>query len=95
MQALLKNKMTVGFVLLLLVVWLGYRQFSNSATSLAEEGSALSVGQDLLDMANRLSAAELSQELLSDRSYIFLNDFSLPIPQQSFGRTNPFDLIGR
>ena len=88
MQALIKNKITIGFILLLIVLWLGYRSFMNSEAPTEGSAVALSVGQDLLEMANRLSAAELSQDLLSKRGYLFLNDFSLPIPQQSFGRNN-------
>ena len=53
------------------------------------------IGSDLLKISADLSKATLSPELFSNPAYRMLTDFSLPLEEQSIGRPNPFDIIGR
>lgn len=94
MQNILQNK---GLILLILFLVLGvfaYRSLSSSLT-LLESDSTLEVGKDLAQLSARLEKVSLSQEVLGMAGYTHLIDFATPLPQQSFGRKNPFDIIGR
>lgn len=97
MQALIKNKLLIAIVLLFIVGVFVYRSFIGSGEPAPGAGgeSALSIGQDLIALSDQLSRAQLSQELFQDPGYLFLKDFAGVIPLQSFGRPNPFDIIGR
>lgn len=92
MEALYKNKMLIGLALLLIVGGLVYRGFRGNVS---ESESAQVVGQDLVALSERLSAASLSQNVFTMNGYMRLIDFAVPLPQQSFGRVNPFDVLGR
>ena len=93
MQAIFKSKAFLGIVLLFILGTLGYSFFVT--TDVPTEESALSIGKDLTDLSDQLSRAQLSQALFSTPSYKYLTDFTAPIPQQTIGRNNPFDIIGR
>ncbi len=95
MQALFKNKAFLAIVILFIIGAFAYRMFSPNTGPDLEGESALSIGKDLIDLSAQLSRAQLSQTLFSSPSYIMLTDFTAPIPQQSLGRNNPFDIIGR
>lgn len=90
MNAILKNKSLILFALVMLVGMFGYRSFVTNAPQ-SEGQSALVVGEDLLKLSSQLSEATLSQDLFSVPGYRYLTDFSVPVPNQTFGRTNPFD----
>lgn len=94
MQAIFKNKIFLIIIFLFILATFGYRLFVPKIVEVTEE-SALSVGKDLIQLSDQLSNAQLSQTLFSMPGYLFLTDFTAPIPQQSFGRVNPFDIIGR
>jgi hypothetical protein len=95
MTTLFKSK---GFLTLIALFIFGmfiYNFFLKSDTPVAENDSALTVGKELLKLSQDLSKAELSQALFSLPSYVYLTDFSAPVPQEPLGRVNPFDTIGR
>lgn len=94
MQALLKNKFLIITTVLALAAMFGYRSFMGTVPE-TEEQSALVMGQDLLKLSEQLSEATLSQDIFTLPSYRFLTDFSVPVPNQVFGRNNPFDEFGR
>lgn len=94
MQALFKNKGLLFLAALLLIIMFGYRYFINLG-SLENGDSALVIGEDLLKLSEELSRATLSQDLFGVPGYRYLTDFSAPVPNQIFGRTNPFDALGR
>jgi hypothetical protein len=94
MQTLFKNKMTIGLVVVLLAGMFAYRSFTG--TSIPSETESVKVlGQDLIALSESLSRVTLSQDLFSVMGYTQLIDFTVPPTQQSFGRKNPFDIIGR
>ncbi len=94
MQGILQSKIFLGIILLFLLGTLGYRLFSPSALPTDDE-TALTAGKDLIEISDQLSRAQLSQNLFTMPGYLILTDFTAVIPQQSYGRTNPFEVIGR
>jgi hypothetical protein len=90
MQGILKNKSLILFAVVMLVGMFGYRSFVGVMPE-TEGQSALVAGQDLLALSNQLTQATLSQDLFSVPGYRYLTDFSVPVPNQAFGRSNPFD----
>ncbi len=95
MTALFKSKGFLALVSLFVVAMFVYNFFINPNTPTAEDDSALAVGKELLELSQELSKAQLSQALFSLPGYVFLNDFSVSLPQEPLGRVNPFDTIGR
>ena len=79
----------------MIVGMFSYRMLYTPAVDTFDTQSALVVGEDLLKLSNALSQAKLSKELFAVPGYLFLTDLSVPIPQQTFGRPNPFNVIGR
>jgi hypothetical protein len=95
MQALVKNKILLGIVILFILTMFVYNYFIKSDAPVVSNQSALSAGSDLIKLSDELSHAQLSQDLFSKPAYLFLTDFSLPLPPQATGRVNPFEIIGR
>jgi hypothetical protein len=96
MQALAKNKIILSLLVLFILAMFVYNVFIKSDESVStNEEFSLSVGSDLLKLSEALSKAHLDQDLFSVPGYIYLTDFTAPIPEQSIGRVNPFDTIGR
>ena len=96
MKTLAGNKGTIAAVAIFIMVMFLYNIFFKSETvPIPDELSASSIGNDLLKMRGELQAVALDQTLFSAPGYLFLTDFSVNIPQQPLGRTNPFNLIGR
>ncbi|MDP2933397.1 MAG: hypothetical protein Q8N81_04675, partial [bacterium] len=72
-----------------------YNLFSKSETTPASnESSASSIGDDLLKIHEKLQKVTLDQSFFSSPGYLELTDFSVSIPQQTTGRSNPFNVIG-
>jgi hypothetical protein len=94
MKALLQNKLLLLTATVALIAMFGYRSFVGTMP-VSNGESALVVGQDLLTLSNQLSEASLSQDIFSTPGYRFLTDFSVPVPNQTFGRNNPFDEFGQ
>lgn len=95
MTSLFKSK---GFLTLVALFVLGmfiYNFFLKSNAPVAQNESTLAVGKELLKLSDDLSKAQLSQGLFTLPGYVFLTDFSAPIPLEPLGRVNPFDTIGR
>ena len=95
MISLFKSKGFLGLILLFVVGAFIYNTFFAKGSSASSDQSALVVGEDLLKLSEDLSKAELSQDLFKVPGYLYLSDFSAPIPQEPLGRVNPFDIIGR
>lgn len=95
MSSLFKSKGFLGLIFIFILVMFVYNTFLKTATPAGENDSALVVGQDLIKLSDDLSKAQLSQELFTLPGYVYLTDFSAPIPQEPLGRVNPFDIIGR
>ena len=48
------------------------------------------VGQDLLDLLSQLKSVKLDNALFAKPAFVQLTDYSIPLPSQPQGRTNPF-----
>jgi len=96
MKTILANKgimALVGFFILAMFIYNLF--FKPEVSSIPSELEASSIGNDLLKMHQDLKKVTFDQSLFSSPSYLLLNDFSVPIPQQAVGRPNPFNSIGR
>ncbi len=93
---ILKNKTVLSALLLFVLVIAGYNFFLKEDPAVPTSGQASKViGEDLLQISDEISKVTLKQELFSSPNYLKLTDFSLPLPQESLGRKNPFDALGR
>lgn len=92
MSGLIKNKAGLGLILLFIIAMYAYNSFKGNEP-VAE--SAQVAGGDLVKLSDKLQTASLSTELLGMPIYQYLTDFSEPVPEQSLGRPNPFEIIGR
>lgn len=96
MKTLLANKGILGIIAIFIIAMFIYNLlFKPETVSVPNELTASSVGNDLLKMHEDLKKITFDQTIFSSSGYLFLNDFSVDIPQQSVGRLNPFNLIGR
>ena len=96
MKTLIKNKVIVGTVAIFILVIFLYNIFLKDKPSLIpDELAASSIGEDLLITHAELQRVTFDKTLLASPGYLGLIDFGLSIPQQSTGRPNPFDIIGR
>lgn len=93
MDLVLKNKKSVIALVLLLIAFFFYSVFFAPEPEI--NAPAAVPGEDLLNIANKLSGINFNQELFKMRGYRALTDFSVAIPQEATGRTNPFEVIGR
>lgn len=93
MSALFKNSKMIAVLFLFIVGIIIYRLFS--ATDPIQTNTAAEVGSDLLKLSEELTRAQLSQTVFSETAYRALTDFTVPVPQDNLGRTNPFGEIGR
>ena len=96
MEILTKNKGILAAIAIFIVAILLYNLFFKSETLLVpSELSASSIGDDLLKIRGELQKVTLSRNIFSSPGYLLLSDFSTAIPQQTTGRPNPFNIIGR
>ncbi len=98
MQIFNKYRTVVAVTLFLVIAYFFYSTFFKSpeVALLLEDGtSGMALGADLLEVSNKLSQVSLGQALFANPSYLFLTDFSQPVPPQPVGRSNPFRVIGQ
>ncbi len=96
MKSLEHNKTTVLALILFVGVIMVYNFFLKpSADSIQKSIVTAGVGNDVVSLYKSLETATLDQGLFTSTSYRALVDFSVPIPSQPTGRTNPFDIIGQ
>jgi len=96
MEMLKQNKgilVTIG--IFIVVIFLYKIFFQSENVTIPSELSASSIGDDLLKIREELQTVTLDQSVFSFPGYLLLVDFSTSIPQQTTGRSNPFDIIGR
>ncbi|MFZ2484498.1 MAG: hypothetical protein WAX80_02305 [Minisyncoccia bacterium] len=96
MKTLIKNKIAISAVAIFILAMFLYNLFLKpSAVPPTSELSATSIGDDLLEIHKELQAVTLDRKVFSSTGYLSLVDFSTAIPQQTVGRSNPFNVIGR
>jgi hypothetical protein len=100
MKYLEKNKSVVIAAILLVMVIFGYRTFFKTEESpvdvllLESNGQNQEAGRQIVDLVSVIKSVTLSQDLFASPLYKSLNDFSVDLPSQSTGRSNPFAPIG-
>jgi hypothetical protein len=96
MKSISNNKSIIIAVFVFVLALFLYNTFikPNQAIIL-DSTSAVSVGEDLLKMSADLNRVNLRTDILSDRGFLLLIDFTAPIAQDPLGRPNPFNPIGR
>jgi hypothetical protein len=96
MKALQNNKSLVIAIVVFIVAILVYNLFLQpTQTAINESVATQGVGNDVVSLYQSLQSATLDQSLFSSPTYRGLVDFSVTIPPQPVGRTNPFDIIGQ
>jgi hypothetical protein len=96
MKSLEKNKGTLIAIVVFVLVIVVYNTFLKPGQiTLPSEAEAVSVGDDLLKMADQIMSVNIDKSLFNDPNYVYLTDFSAEIPQDPVGRPNPFNVIGR
>ncbi len=96
MKSLQNNKGLVIAVIVFVAAILIYNFFLKPTQNTISEGLATEgIGNDVVALYQSLQSATLDQSLFSTPTYKNLTDFSVEIPQQPTGRTNPFDIIGQ
>ncbi|OHA89257.1 MAG: hypothetical protein A3C70_00210 [Candidatus Zambryskibacteria bacterium RIFCSPHIGHO2_02_FULL_43_14] len=96
MKTLAKNKGILATVAIFILVIFLYNLFFKSETDpVPSELSASNIGDNLVKTQKELQAVTLDKTLFSSPGYLLLTDFSISVPSQPTGRSNPFDIIGR
>ena len=96
MKTLSKNKGIIAILAVFIVVMFFYNLFFKPIEEPAQDAlSASSIGNELLEIQKELEAVRLDKTLFSSTGYVLFSDFSTPIPVQTTGRLNPFDVIGQ
>lgn len=94
MDTILKNKKAIIVLAALLIAFYVLSMiFSGIGTGTGE--NAPESNADLVEIADELSTIQFKQEIFTNPAYTQLVDFTAPLPTDTPGRTNPFDLIGR
>lgn len=96
MKSLEKHKVTIIAIIVFIAAIYLYNTFLKGESIVTpDDGAAQTVGADLIALTDKLRSVTLNAELFSSPLYKALNDFSVSIPEQPIGRTNPFEIIGR
>lgn len=96
MKTIVANKGILAAVAIFIIAMFVYNLFFKSeASTIPSELSASSIGDDLLQMHEDLKKVTFDQAIFSSTGYLLLTDFSVDVPEQTTGRPNPFDIIGR
>lgn len=96
METFKNNKGTLTIIIIFIAAMFLYNFFFKSKTiAIPSELPASSIGDDLINMREKLQAVTLNQNIFSAAGFLSLIDFSTNIPQQPIGRPNPFNIIGR
>lgn len=100
LEAIKKNKYTIGGIAILLVGFLIYNvYFTGPADEAAEpdvsaEASADQIGGDVASLLRKLKAVDLDGAIFEDPAFRSLRPFGYSIREREFGRSNPFGPIG-
>src|SRR3989344_2236458 len=92
----MNNKSILAIITIFVLGMFGYNIFfvQEEVASGLDDISTSSIGTDVLNLRNGLQAVTLDRAIFSDDGFLELSDFSTAIPEQSIGRSNPFDIIG-
>jgi len=101
MEILRKYKnilIAVGIVIVAFVLYsMFFKPSDNQGLVVANQAVATSnfaAGKDVVTLLVDLKSIQLSGEFFARPAFQSLQDFSLPVPQEPKGRTNPFAPVG-
>ena len=97
MNTLSKNKGTILGGIIIVLAAVAYNMFfaTGAIPPVPSELEAAGIGEDLRRMHSELQSVTLDRTLFTSQEFLYLEDYSLEVPAQPTGRTNPFDVIGR
>ena len=93
-----KNQKTILVLVLLgagIYFYLTFFKPEGGTTPIPQDANAEQVGNEVLALYNSLQSVSLDQGLFNYSLYKNLIDFSVPVPYQTPGRRNPFNVIGQ
>lgn len=97
-MGLLKNNIVIGIVALIIVAVGGYFYLSRAPATedllVSETVDGSTVGRELLASLITLKSLKFDKGLFDDSTFKSFLDFSIEIPDEPFGRPNPFYPIG-
>jgi len=90
-------KSTVIILVIIAAALIGYFYYEGSAPSASSSlltasanPSASGIGQQVLGLLSQIQSLRIDTALFKDPGYLTLRDFSVTIPPQNVGRSNPF-----
>jgi hypothetical protein len=102
METLKKNKNSIILLVILIAGFVYYKYFFKADEPLitAENSSSVQIiGQELISEINRLNAlkrvGDSYKTLLTDQSFLSLNDIQVNVQSKPIGRSNPFLSTGQ
>jgi hypothetical protein len=99
MESTNTKKIIIGAVTIVVLAFAVYYLFFRTKTpvvTLDQYGNpvvAQSVGADLVELLNKLQSVTLDQSIFKTPAFLYLTDFSVPLPTEAPGRKNPFDVL--
>lgn len=90
-----KKLISLAVIALLVMSGIYFFFFNKASVSLTKDefGNPVQmqvVGQDLLDLLSQLQSVKLDNSLFAKPAFVELTDYSIPLPDQPQGRSNPF-----
>ncbi len=95
MKSLKNNKGVIAAIIIFVFGMFIYNMLFKSDELLVGDTEKVAVGSDLVEIYSNLEKVTLDTLLFSSPGYKKLTDFSVEVPLQPVGRSNPFDVIGR
>jgi hypothetical protein len=95
MKFLKNNKGIIAAIIIFLVAIGIYKLFMGNTEITDDSIAAENIGTDIISLNTSIERVNLDPALFSSSAYRRLVDFSVVIPGQPVGRSNPFDVIGR
>ncbi|MDB5254333.1 MAG: hypothetical protein JWL80_399 [Parcubacteria group bacterium] len=92
MKTLNENKNAIVSLIVIVLVLAGYKYFFSGAPIVVDT-SGQDIGNDVLELNQRLQTVNLDRTVFSSPGYRALIDFSTVVQDQPKGRPNPFDPI--
>ncbi len=93
-SSLKSSLIIVAIIVIALIAYFYYKGngSSSNSTSLLTQTSTDSsiIGSQILGLLNQIQSLRIDASLFADPGYQTLRDFSVAIPPENVGRTNPF-----
>lgn len=97
-MGLFKNNIVIGILVLILISAGGayylFQKPANEDLLVSDQVGGDTVGRDLLASLITLKSLKFDKEIFDDPTFKSFLDFSIQIPDEPYGRPNPFYPIG-